>query len=656
VVTAVVLFLGVVVLLRPGGDGGEVAARKGGGVKVAARMGDTKAPVAVKEKGPPPAAVIKEDQKAEGWGQEVTNSIGMKLVRIPKGTFTMGSPASEDGHENDEQHAVEITKDFWLGVHEVTQKQYQQVMGKNPSYFSASGGGKDQVAGTSTDDFPVEMVTWDEAVEFCKKLSERAVEKNARRLYRLPTEAEWEYACRGGAPSYQVFHFGNSLSSKQANFNGNYPYGGAGKAEHLARTCKVGSYAQNRFGLHDMHGNVWEWCADWYDKDYYGTSPRRDPQGPSGHIYRVIRGGGWDTNGRYCRSASRDGYWQEVPHRRVGFRVAAVLSEDRKGDGAEVAARKGDTKAPVAVKENGPPRLANVVGEVVRLADCPQGSDRVAFAPDGRHVATAGFDHVIRFWDVMSGALQGAVGGHTERVPYVAFDHDGKRVVSASGDKTVRIWDASTHRELKKLGGHQQPVWCAVFSPDGRQVLTGGNDTIVRLFDANSGNPLKEMKGHTALVNSVAYRPRGKREALSAGWDKTIRIWNLNSGKEEGRLEGPSTFSTVCYVPDGSKAVSGDHAGTVRYWDVDKRQSLGAWKGHEGHVWIVAVSADGRRALSGGSDGRILLWDLARKQIQHTYTGHEKGVTGVAFAPNGKHFASSSLDGTLRVWGLPPVQ
>jgi formylglycine-generating enzyme required for sulfatase activity len=267
--------------------------------------------------------------------KEVTNSIGMKLVRIPAGTFTMGSPEGEVGRgKGDEQHAVEITKDFWLGIHEVTQKQFEEVMGCNPSYFSADGegkpgevykwkpaGGKDKVTG-STADLPVENVPWHAAVEYCKKLSARAAEGG--REYRLPTEAEWEYACRGGASSSQVFHFGNSLSSSQANFNGKYPYGRAAEGDYLQRTCKVGSYAKNGFGLYDMHGNVWEWCADWFDEGYYGKSPRRDPQGPPEGSHRVIRGGSWDLDGNRCRSAYRAFSAPVDRFRNLGFRVALV--------------------------------------------------------------------------------------------------------------------------------------------------------------------------------------------------------------------------------------------------------------------------------------------------------------------------------------------
>jgi formylglycine-generating enzyme required for sulfatase activity len=304
-----------------------------------------KSPVLI---GPGKAGVRKRDEGKEepgkakvvkGWGKTVESSIGMKLVRIPPGKFKMGSPADEkDRYTDEEQHEVEITKEFWLGVHEVTQKQFKDVMGYNPSYFSTDGegkagekyeynkpaGGESSVAGKDTDDFPVENVSWDEAVEFCRRLSARTTEKNSGRKYRLPTEAEWEYSCRGGAPSYQVFHFGDSLSSKLANFDGNYPYGSADKGPDLCRTCKVGQYEKNGFGLHDMHGNVWEWCSDWYGKDDYGKSLRRDPQGPTEGKGRVFRGGSWYVIGLDCRSAIRGGGPPAFRDYYLGFRVALV--------------------------------------------------------------------------------------------------------------------------------------------------------------------------------------------------------------------------------------------------------------------------------------------------------------------------------------------
>jgi formylglycine-generating enzyme required for sulfatase activity len=196
-------------------------------------------------------------------------------------------------------------------------------MGNNPSDFSKKGNGKDKVKGEDTRRFPVERVSWQEATVFCKKLTERAGEKKLLLKYRLPTEAEWEYACRGGASSHQPFHFGKSLSSKQANFDGRSPYGGANKGPDLGRTCKVGSYKANGFGLKDMHGNVFEWCSDRYDQGYYGKSPAKDPQGASEGSSRVIRGGAWENEASRCRSAFRTGRVPDYRDSRVGFRVAA---------------------------------------------------------------------------------------------------------------------------------------------------------------------------------------------------------------------------------------------------------------------------------------------------------------------------------------------
>lgn len=260
--------------------------------------------------------------------REIINSIGMKLVLIEPGTFLMGSPPNEaERLDNEYQHEVEITQPFYAGIYPVTQEQYQRIMNQNPSHFSSTGNGKDAVKGMDTRPFPVESVTWDEAVEFCRRLSELPEEKENERTYRLPTEAEWEYMCRGG-PFFKKpsppFYFGNSLSPTQANFDGNHPYGYATKGQYLQRTTKVGSYPPNPLGLYDLHGNVWEWCADWYDAEYYKHSPRQDPQGSEDGERRVLRGGSWSSYGRRCRAAFRDNFAPGIHYGYVGFRVVLV--------------------------------------------------------------------------------------------------------------------------------------------------------------------------------------------------------------------------------------------------------------------------------------------------------------------------------------------
>jgi formylglycine-generating enzyme required for sulfatase activity len=252
----------------------------------------------------------------------------MKLVRLRAGKFLMGSPADEAGRLAEEhRHEVEITRPFFLGVYTVTQAQYQKVMGTNPSYYAATGAGKGELMGRDRSDFPVETVSWDHAVAFCKKLAALPAERGARRKYRLPTEAEWEYACRAGTST--PFHFGKSLSSRQANFDGDHPYGGAEKGPSLLTPCKVGSYKPNAWGLFDMHGNVWQLCADWHDDNYYRVSPRKDSTGPKAGTRRVVRGGSFSNPARNCRSAFRAHVHPTAAYPSVGFRVACDVGRRR---------------------------------------------------------------------------------------------------------------------------------------------------------------------------------------------------------------------------------------------------------------------------------------------------------------------------------------
>lgn len=257
---------------------------------------------------------------------ELTNSIGMKLVLIPAGEFLMGSADSDPGARDDEQpqHRVRISKPFYLGAYEVTQGEFEAVMGEKPSSFTRAGLLKDAPAGLDVSRLPADNVSWPAAVEFCLRLSNRPAERQAGRLYRLPTEAEWEYACRAGTTT--AFHFGETLSSMQANFNGQNPFGDVPPGPFLNRTTTVGSYKPNAFGLYDMHGNLNEWCLDRFGRDYYQHSPADDPRGPEQGTYRVIRGGDWYSDGRDCRSAFR---YADVPAGRfyaLGMRVVCELA------------------------------------------------------------------------------------------------------------------------------------------------------------------------------------------------------------------------------------------------------------------------------------------------------------------------------------------
>jgi len=270
---------------------------------------------------------------------EIVNSIGMRFALVPPGRFLMGSPRGEEGRlARERQHEVEITKPFWLGVFPVTQKQWRAVMNSNPSGFCAGGERSWLVQGLDTDDFPVERVSWESSREFLQRLGRLPAERKAGRVYRLPTEAEWEYACRGFG-AYRAYHFGDRIAPRHANFVGS----------GLGRTSKVGSYKPNDLGLFDVHGNVWEWCLDAFDEDYYRNSPKTDPcnDGYEATTNRVIRGGAYffqchasahvdeveceaapeATEAYYgqCRSASREGWPNVFTYSDLGLRAAIAV-------------------------------------------------------------------------------------------------------------------------------------------------------------------------------------------------------------------------------------------------------------------------------------------------------------------------------------------
>jgi formylglycine-generating enzyme required for sulfatase activity len=237
----------------------------------------------------------------------------------------MGSPRDEPERRPDEYPVeVTLTQGFWIGKHTVTQGLWQQVMGPLPGPLGAGAG----------EDFPVYNVNYAEAEAFCRRFTEkaRASDSMPQSLeFRLPTEAQWEYACRAGTTTATAF--GDRLSSRQANFRGEFPYNGAEKGPTLGRTEKVGSYPANAWGLHDMHGNVFEWCRDWY---HVGLPGGVDPDlslarasatvNRDGTLSRVRRGGCWSDPGWPCRSAFRLRFEPERRSDHIGFRIVAVPS------------------------------------------------------------------------------------------------------------------------------------------------------------------------------------------------------------------------------------------------------------------------------------------------------------------------------------------
>lgn len=258
-------------------------------------------------------AVVGVEGEGEGekdglTGVFVSDGTGMRLVLVKAGRFMMGSPESEDGRDEDEMmREVVIADDFWIGEYEVTQEEWTKVMGNNSSEFK----GKKKL--------PVENVDWIACMEFCRRLTE--LDRAAGVLpdgyrYSLPTEAQWEFACRDRGVADEAFHFGKSITSLDANIHGFHPHGSDKKGPFLQRTWQVGSYPPNALGLYDMHGNVYEWCLDQY------------PEDKEGRVTRIIRGGSWFSRGVWCRSANKMSLIPGYRINTLGMRLCLVKIND----------------------------------------------------------------------------------------------------------------------------------------------------------------------------------------------------------------------------------------------------------------------------------------------------------------------------------------
>lgn len=265
--------------------------------------------VAVNSKG---QKTKQQQNKAQFFKQDLGNQVNLEMVMISGGAFWMGSPETEQGRERSEtlRHNVSVPA-FWMSKYQITQEQWQAIaalpkvnrdLDPAPAYFKGANR-------------PIEQVSWKDAVEFCDRLTQKT-----RRQYRLPSEAEWEYACR--AKTVTPFHFGETITSALANYNGRYFYGAGSTGVYRAQTIDVGSFSANAFGLYDMHGNVWEWCLDYWHDSYTG-SPVDGSAWTAGKDTgdRLLRGGSWYSKPERCRSADRLKRNLDNRHESIGFRI-----------------------------------------------------------------------------------------------------------------------------------------------------------------------------------------------------------------------------------------------------------------------------------------------------------------------------------------------
>ena len=604
--------------------------------------------------------------------REINNSIGMKLMLIPKGTFTMGSSVYEEGRDADEEeHEVVISSPFYLGTTEVTQGQYEEVMGSNPSSSHPRAIREDR----ST--YPVEWVSWDEAVEFCKRLSARPAEHAAGRVYRLPTEAEWEYACRAGTQT--AYTFGDDPGSL-----GDFAWwqGNSGGQTH-----PVGVRRANAWGLRDMQGNVEEWCSDLSGE--YPKGAVKDPAGPfdGKNRGRIVRGGGFDSQVGGCRSADR---MRHIPPTRsidLGFRVVVspvdwtvhgpahvpadagagslVGSGDprwqlyqarldrlqfimeqpsRRHRAAEWLAAAAEAWMAIArVQPDEQPGLpielhvhgANLDGAVVVLDNVVHQSPReIAFSPDGSHVAVSRDGKVLVF-SPDGGKPKAVLDGRTSDVLSLRYSPDGARIMMTSHD-AIRLWDPNDGRLVASIDQVGLGENVATFSPDGTSLLVvAGNDA--RLIDTATGAALHTFRGHTGPVDSVAFSPDGSRSATTSA-DQTTRLWDPRGGDAIAVLEhqrSPITFS-----PDSTRLVTLDTGRVCRLWDAKSGAlvatlDVNGWRAdracYSPDGALLAVEGDRRISLLDGHTGEVRLASFGKSVGQKMMT---------AFSPDGSRMVT----------------
>jgi WD40 repeat protein len=280
----------------------------------------------------------------------------------------------------------------------------------------------------------------------------------------------------------------------------------------------------------------------------------------------------------------------------------------------------------------------------------------VALSSDGRILASAGTDRLVKLWDLSAGKECGTLHGHTAAINAVAFTPDGRLLASADEDGAIRLWDPRTGAERRTWHGHHDPVNAVAFTADGQTLASASTDGTVKLWETASGREQRTLRGHTASVFGVAFAPNGQTLA-TASKDGTARLWDRVTGQEQRCLRGHRSWVTaVAFAPDGRTLATGGVDRAIKLWDREEGKERLALLEHRGAIGSLAFSPDGRTLVSGSYDHTLRVWWVASGRDQVVLKGHEGAIPSIAFAPNGRQVVSGSLDRTVRLWELRPSQ
>lgn len=288
-------------------------------------------------------------------------------------------------------------------------------------------------------------------------------------------------------------------------------------------------------------------------------------------------------------------------------------------------------------------------GQVIKTLSGNESEKTMVFSPDGKIIASGGYDKTIKLWDVTTGKVVKTLSSQNNSISELIFSPDGKILASRSLDNIIQLWDLTTGKVIKSLSEHTDLVNSIVFSPDGKILASGSSDDTIKLWDVTTGKAIKTLAGHVDRVTSVAFSADGNMIA-SGSDDKTIKLWDVTTGKAKTFTGNSYSISSVAFSPDGNTIVSGSYDRTIKLWDVTTGKVTQTINGHDSSVTKVAFSPDGNLIASTGYDYKIKIWNFTNSQNIKTLNGHESGISSIGFSPDGKILASSISDNRIKLW------
>ena len=627
---------------------------------------------------------------------DLPRGVELTFLLIPPGEFMMGSSPEEQERSLKEaeadttkrppdtnpdlippegpQHRVRISRPFYLGKYEVTQAQWEAVMGNNPSQFKGPAN-------------PVERVSWNDIQPLLERLDGQCAIEGMR--FELPTEAQWEYACRAGTTTARYCGDSEEGLREIAWF----------KANSGGRPQPVGQLQPNAWGLYNMQGNVREWVADRWGRDYFRVGPMVDPTGPSSGSNRVGRGGSWANAAWNCRSAVRN--WGQPGAKRgfAGFRLALSFPSSQQ---AKTVNSEDPPRRPLPGIIPRPAKIPDIGRWQVESIANRGPTNAMALSPDGRLVACAQTTGVVRLYEAQSLRLVALLTGHEAEVGTLAWSPDSRQLavgITGKEEKHIRIWSSDgtpgvrLRRKRKEDHDYRSPR--IAWNPDSTSIAAGyWNGQIVLWKPDGTAGPT--LEAHDGPVNCLAWSPDGQRLA-SGGPKGKIRLWSA-VGEDSGSLEHSNTVEVLAWSPDGNLLASGNgtrgrRPTTVNVWNPQESTAqrvlgndlivprsiswhpggkllaitggmgrLSVCQLEEGNHWnhhslkfrpthdgvSVQWSPDGKWLLSCGQEGALRFSSPSGAALRTApYLGR---LHAVHWHPKGSKLASASLDGTVRFW------